>query len=161
MECREIKKFVDVGTRWEIDKRREIESHIALCERCRGLVASARLASMLIKAGIEENETAGMTPFLMARIKNRIRELGDQSVGSWESAVLALRGWLLAFGTAAVILLSISIQWQLPAIMLTGDHETELTSISNINEVLISGNMTEQPEAPEAVDEVIIDNYDE
>jgi len=36
--------------------------------------------------------------------------MGDRNAGSWENAVIAVRGWLIAFGVVAFLLLTLSGQ---------------------------------------------------
>jgi hypothetical protein len=120
----------------------EIRAHIAQCQRCREDLALERLAAVLIKAhrSLTPDTDPGVNPYLMTRIRARIRELGEQGVNSWESAILTLRGWLIAFGAAAVLLFSLSMQWQLSNATAANDQDNEQTALSIISEDFISGN---------------------
>jgi hypothetical protein len=122
----------------------EFRTHSAICDRCRKELAIEALTSALIKAhssiNLSDTETVD-NPYLMARIRTRIRELSEHGVNSWESAILALRGWLIAFGAAAILLLTISVQWQLSNSSQPNDNDSELTQLSNISEDFLSGNV--------------------
>ncbi len=78
--------------------------------------AADRLAGRLIscyaaRVDAEAEEAAGQA-FFAARVRNRIREMREQNVSSWEVAVMALRGWIVALGAAAIIFFFVSTQWQ-------------------------------------------------
>jgi hypothetical protein len=96
------------------------------------------LTSAIIGAGCassDEIEHAASNPFLIIRIRDRIQELREQRFSSWEIAVTAMRGWLVAFATVAIILITASIQWQPSAV--TSDFEDELNT-QNPTEYLVS-----------------------
>jgi len=128
----------------------EVRRHVESCPDCRRRVAGERLTSMMIRSGMRSDDPPSVSPFLMSRIRARIGELQDQGAGSWESAILALRGWLIAFGAVAAVLLLMTGLWGSRS-SLPRDHETELSSISNVNEVLLSGNISREAKK-EAVD---------
>lgn len=160
MTCYEIKRKIYLAPRPDLIEMPDVRAHVENCVECHRIVAGEQLSALIIKAGVE-NEAASapstISPFLMARIRNRVRELSDQGAGSWDSAILALRGWLLAFGTAAIILLLLSVQWRTtPERALMRDHEAELSAISNVNEVLLSGKLARQAKTDnEAIRDVI------
>jgi hypothetical protein len=143
MNCKKIRKALNYSLQLSDADRQELATHTANCEGCRRAAAIGSLTSALIKAHTSEIRAEEVNPYLMTRIGARIRELGGVAgitgVGSWESAVLSLRGWVLAFGAAALILLSISVQWQLSNV--TPDQDNDVTSLSNIGEEFISGNI--------------------
>jgi hypothetical protein len=140
MNCKKIRRALNYSFQLSEADRQEFTAHTANCEGCRRAVAIGSLTNALIRAHTSEIRTEEVNPYLMTRIRARIRELGGAAgVGSWESAVLSLRGWLLAFGAAAFILLSISVQWQLSNV--TPDQDNDVTSLSNIGEEFISGNI--------------------
>ena len=113
-------------------------AHAKLCEDCGDELAMERLTLALLKAYSSSSEKeASEPPYLMARIRARIRELGEQGVGSWESAILALRGWIFAFGAVALLLLTMSVQWKFSNPPGT-DPVDDATSLINISEEFIS-----------------------
>jgi hypothetical protein len=150
MRCREVKRlFKDAAAREESGRRHEAALHLAECEECRRGVMLERLSSALLSAHRSKSLAKSLAepefpeqPYLMARIKARVRELGEQGVGSWETAVLAMRGWVLALGAAAVLLLAISLQWQLPNAGDAADRDTDVTSLSSIGDDFLSGNFS-------------------
>jgi len=113
-------------------------THAMSCSACHDLLRLNKLMSAIIEArcaSSEEIEQTASNPFLIRKIRNRIQELREQRFGSWEMAVAAMRGWLVAFATVAIILIAVSVQWQSSAI--TNDLDDELSS-QNPAEYLIS-----------------------
>ncbi len=153
MNCRDIKRKILFAP--DSLESAEVRRHVERCQNCRRSVAGERLTSMMIRSGMRGDDLQAVSPFLMSRIRARIGELHDQGAGSWESAILALRGWLIAFGAVAAVLLLMTGLWG-SRNSLTRDHDTELSSISNVNEVLLSGNIP-----GEAKKEAIGDGFDE
>ncbi|MGH9428229.1 MAG: hypothetical protein ACRD2L_18245 [Terriglobia bacterium] len=112
--------------------------HARSCPACRNLLMLDKLTSAIIKASrasSNEVERAASNPFLINSIRNRIQELREQRFGSWEMAVTAMRGWLVAFATVAIILIAVSVQWQPSAI--TSDLDDDLNTQSTA-EYLVS-----------------------
>jgi hypothetical protein len=138
MKCTEIRRILKYNNQKDHAIPDQVMAHIELCDRCREAMAMERLTAALLNAYTSsEKEPAGEPVYLMSRIRARIRELSDQGVGSWESAVLALRGWIIAFGAAAILLLTISVHGKLsnaPGI----DPVDDATSLTNISEDFIS-----------------------
>lgn len=160
MTCYEIKRKIYLAPRPDLIEMPDVRAHVEECVECHRIVAGERLSALMIKAEVEYVEAQApseISPFLMARIRNRVREISEQRAGSWDSAILALRGWLLAFGTAAIILILLSVQWRpAPERAVMRDHETELSSISNVNEVLLSGKLSRRTKTNnEAIGDVI------
>jgi hypothetical protein len=95
-----------------------------------------KLMCAIIKAGqasADEMEEAASNPFLINKIRNRIRELREQQFGSWEMVVATMpkwKGWLAAFAATAIILMAVSIQWQPSTV--ASDLDDELISISDV-----------------------------
>jgi hypothetical protein len=138
MKCSEIRRLLKYKYQNDNAIPDKVMAHVKLCDRCREEMAIERLTAALLSAyASADKESAGEPPYLMARIRARIRELSDQGVGSWESAVLALRGWIIAFGAAAILLLTMSVQGNLsnaPGI----DPVDDATSLTNISEDFVS-----------------------
>jgi hypothetical protein len=89
------------------------------------------------RAPSDEVEQIASNPFLISKIRGRIQELREQRFGSWEIAVAAMRGWLVAFTTVAIILIAVSVQWQRQPSVITSDLDDELNA-QNPAEYLIS-----------------------
>jgi hypothetical protein len=139
MNCKQARKLFRTNSAG----RHELAAHTAVCDKCRKELAIESLTSALIKAHSTTNLSAaetGENPYLMTRIRARIRELSEHGVNSWESAILALRGWLIAFGAAAILLLTISVQWQISNAGSSNESDNELTQLSNISDDFLSGN---------------------
>jgi hypothetical protein len=138
MKCSEIRRLLKYQYKNDNAIPDKVMAHVKVCDHCREAMAMERLTAALLNAyATSDKESAGEPPYLMSRIRARIRELGDQGVGSWESAVLALRGWIIAFGAVAILLLSMSFQGKLsnaPGI----DPIDDATSLTNISEDFIS-----------------------
>lgn len=138
MKCREVTRIMNHSQIAARSVSNSILIHARSCPQCCNLLLLNKLTSAIIEASCasgDEIEQASSNPFLIIRIRNRIQELREQRFGSWEMAVAAMRGWLVAFATVAIILITASIQWQSPAI--TSDLEDEL-SPQNPAEYLIS-----------------------
>ncbi len=158
--CKKIRRALNYSLQLSDADRGVLASHTANCDGCRKAAAIGSLSNALIKAHTSEIRAEEMNPYLMTRIRARIRELGVAGgIGSWESAVLSLRGWLLAFGAAAFILLSISVQWQLSNV--TPDQDNDVTSLSNIGEEFISGNIGKAAGALPLKNEAIMPDHDD
>jgi hypothetical protein len=139
MNCTEIKKLIKNEYQIETVIHEKLMAHAQLCDKCRKELAMQRLTSALLKAYTSrEKEEAGESPYLMARIRARIRELGEQGVGSWESAILALRGWIFAVGATAILLLTISVQSKHSNAPGSIDPVDDATSLTDISEDFIS-----------------------
>jgi hypothetical protein len=140
MKCTEIRRSLKHNYQNDHAISAEVMAHVELCDHCREAMAMERLTAALLNAYASSNsdkEQASEPPYLMSRIRARIRELSDQGVGSWESAVLALRGWIIAFGAVAILLLTMSVQGKLsnaPGI----EPIDDATSLTNISEDFIS-----------------------
>lgn len=142
MKCTEIKKILKNDNKKDNKKdiaiHAQVMAHAEICDDCRREIALARLTSALLKAYSSSGKEAGEPTDLMTRIRTRIRELSEQGVGSWESAVLALRGWIFAFGAVALLLLTMSVQWKPTNSPGMIDPVDDATSLTNISEDLIS-----------------------
>jgi hypothetical protein len=138
MKCTEIRRSLKYNYQNDHAIPDQVMAHVELCDHCRKAIAMERLTTALLNAyASSDKKPEGESPYLMSRIRARIRELSDQGVGSWESAVLALRGWIIAFGAAAILLLTLSVQGKLsnaPGI----DPVDDATSLTNISEDFIS-----------------------
>lgn len=149
MKCREVKKQIRQGmsaSSVNCEWREGLMEHTRQCEECRQALALEGLTDALFKAYRAEETITPDNPDLMARITARIRELSEHGVGTWESAVLGLRGWLLGFAAAAALLFSFSVssQFQLFTNSNTNGssaataHDSEAATLSILSEDFIS-----------------------
>lgn len=147
MTCKEYQQALEAFDRNPSDLQAgEFVDHSRDCKQCREAGAAEAMSRALLRAFVATNAEATAAydnPYLMTRIKARIREMGEQGVSSWESAVLALRSWLLGFGVLAILLLTLSLQgrWQGPwsGGAQPAELENEATTIAAFNEDYISG----------------------
>ncbi len=155
MNCKEVKRALKYGNSFD---RNEVVDHTGRCENCREDLALESLTTALMNVHISDHKSNGEmieeNPYLITRIRARIRELGEQGVTSWESAILALRGWVVAFGTAAVLLVAISAQWQSTNMSAANDNDADLSTLSSLNEDYISGNINGPGKSPETLNPV-------
>jgi hypothetical protein len=112
MTCKEVKKvlthgFLSPATRIPY----EVKYHARSCERCGQELAINSLTNALV-GGFSDFEEPEQSPWdearLVNRIKVRIREMDGRGLGSWDTSIIAIRGWLLAFGATAILLLALS-----------------------------------------------------
>ncbi len=115
MKCREVARIINHSQTAHESIGNPILIHARSCPACYDLLLLNELVSVIVKAGCasgDEIERTATNPFLMSKIRNRIQELREQRFGSWETAVAAMRGWLVAFATVAIILIAVSVQRQ-------------------------------------------------
>lgn len=151
MACREYCERLDVFEDY-LDgqlagaKAAEVSAHLERCAECREEVESARLAGMLLRAGLEP--TGEPSGIFWTRVRARLREEEEKQMVAdfWPALeVLARRFTLTA---AAVFVLSfgymIGIEWQnrnVPATRVTEVREIFPESVrqpADSNEVLMS-----------------------
>ena len=114
MNCAQVKKSLEFGhsSLLTAQQQSELETHAQFCEACNQELAVERLMNLLVRS--QADATVEESPWdevrLANRIKARINEMNERGTGSWETAVIAVRGWLLAFGAAAILLLMLSNQ---------------------------------------------------
>jgi hypothetical protein len=109
MNCREARNIERQGGSSETLMRSEAREHVKACEACRKTIYLDALGVSLVQAysRIEPGSEPGPSPFFMTRLRARIES--ERTVSVWETAVTAARGWLLAFGGVAALLLAVSV----------------------------------------------------
>ncbi len=146
MNCAQVKKSLEYD-HFPLTalQQSELEAHAQFCEACHQELAVDRLMSMLVNSQI--NPMAEDSPWdevrLANRIKARINEMNERGTGSWETAVIAFRGWLLAFGAAAILLLMLSNQLTTNTLAeLPDQSERDQVSLNSplMNEDILSNN---------------------
>lgn len=143
MNCKQVKKSLKYDYSPKADwQQRDVEDHAKTCESCRQELAINRLMKTLIGGyGQPVPEESPWDEIRLAnRIKSRIHEMAERSNSSWETAIISVRGWLLAFGAAAILLLVLSSQ--LPASNLSDQGDRDQVSLSSplMSEEIISNN---------------------
>lgn len=90
-------------------------SHAESCTNCRNESAIDSLVDSLLKNHAEASPEDFLQNHwdesrLTRRVFARIQEMEEGDASTWESGVIAIRGWLVAFGTAAILLVALSSQ---------------------------------------------------
>lgn len=116
MNCKQVKKSLRYGYSSATNSQQaEMEAHARFCKACGRELSIDRLMNTLVNS--HSNSMPEESPWdevrVANRIKSRIQEMNERGNGSWDTAIIAVRGWLLAFGAAAVLLLVLTNQ--LPA----------------------------------------------
>ncbi len=163
MNCREVRRSYRteaLPATGQSSLIKLVSEHAEECRGCRDFLIVENLTHALLTASeappLERGADAGPdNPYLMTRIRSRIRELSEQGANSWEASILGLRGWLIGFGAVAVLLLSMmSVEWPFNGATVDSYPEPELSSLSNIGEDFMSGSAkTPEPNDQEADDD--------
>ncbi|HMV47645.1 MAG TPA: hypothetical protein PLD20_25445 [Blastocatellia bacterium] len=146
MNCAQVKKSLQYDhLPLTILQQSELEAHAQSCEACHKELAIDRLMSMLVNSQIDPmvEESPWDEVQLANRIKARINEMNERGMGSWETAVIAVRGWLLAFGAAAILLVMLSNQLTTNSLAeLPDQSERDQASLNSplMNEDILSNN---------------------
>jgi len=145
MNCREARNIERQKTGGQSDlilRRSEAREHIKACEPCRKAIYLDQLGASLIKAysSPEPGSEAGPSPFFMTRLRARIE---SERSSVWETAVTAARGWLLAFGGVAALLLAVSVVWlPAPTARLLGTDNEVLALPADSENIVIANSET-------------------
>ena len=145
MNCKQVKKYLRYSYSPTSDwQQSELEAHAQFCESCgRELAIGKLMDTLVLSYGNSDSDDSPWDEVRLAnRIKSRIQEMGERGTGSWETGIIAVRGWLVAFGAAAVLLLVLSNQ-------LTTNHSLDQTDRDQVslssplpNEEIISSNFS-------------------
>lgn len=112
MNCTQTRRQLKFGYPAASEMRAQMAAHARQCLACRQALAVEQLTVLLVRSSRLPNEDASLAPYseqrLVYRTMTRIRELKARGANSWTAAVIGLRGWLFAFGTAALLLLALS-----------------------------------------------------
>jgi len=131
MKCREVARITNHSRTALGSVSNPMLIHARSCLTCHDLLLLNKLMSAIVEAGCASSDEIGQTasnPFLLSKIRNRIQELREQRFGSWEMAVTAMRGWLVAFATVAIVLIAVSVQWRRQPSTITSDLDDELSA---------------------------------
>lgn len=133
MKCKEVIRLLTYGQDSEAAAQIEITRHTATCQKCREELAVNSILKSIIKNHefTEDEHSVWDELRLVNQVRSRIQLAKESGSGSWESAVISIRGWLVGFAAAAVLLLILS--GQLAASNATAKKEEgKLDLISNI-----------------------------
>ncbi len=142
MNCRQAKRAIPDYLTLP-DSYSEVEDHVRSCRDCGRELALEKLTDELIKShSLELPDPSYWDEVrLVNRIKSRIREIGDRNAGSWENAIIAVRGWLVAFGVVAILLLVLSSQMAISENDNRQDSAQNARTESNLGEDIVSNNV--------------------
>lgn len=142
MNCRQVKRAISSNQTSSISFG-ELEAHTRACRSCSRELALEKLTYELFKChSINVPDPSPWDEVRMVnRIKSRIRETGDRNAGSWENSIIAVRGWLLAFGIVAILLLALSSQMAINNYSNQQDQAQEARTEPNLGEDMISTNV--------------------
>lgn len=112
MRCREVGRLITYGQDAERAARFEVTQHARSCEKCsEELAASSVIKTILESYSHTDNEQfVWEEARLVNRVKSGIQAAKENGLGTWESAVISIRGWLVGFAAAAILLLALSGQ---------------------------------------------------
>lgn len=114
MNCREVKKILRKGHFPVSNKVQEMEHHALDCIKCKQELIISNLINALISDDVAA-DSYEYSPWdevrLVNQIKSRIHTVNEHKSGTWDAAVIGIRGWLLAFGAMAIFLLMLISQF--------------------------------------------------
>lgn len=113
MTCKEINKLLNYGSSPGINISQDIKNHAQSCVQCSEELVINNMLNILVTSHSDFSYPE-QSPWddvrLLNRIKTRIHEISERGTASWDTAIIAVRGWLLAFGVTAIVLLILSSQ---------------------------------------------------
>jgi len=117
--------------------------HLEQCATCQRRLGLDHLAASLIRiyAAPSAQESPFPSPYFFTRLRARLS--AEAGLNFWESAILAARGWLLAFGAVAAILLAaslISLRAQSPQTTQLPDYSVESLFVPAARENILIAN---------------------
>lgn len=145
MKCKEIIRLLTYGQDGDPIARYEIAQHALACKKCSEELAFHLAIKSIVKShDFSEAEHSVLEAWNEARLVNqvkaRIQSAKENGIGTWESAVISMRGWLVGFAAAAILLLALSVSNSV-----NNNEESKLDLIStapvpSASEDLISSN---------------------
>ena len=114
MTCREVNRLLKKEYFPASNTIQEVKSHALSCGECGQELVLNTLMGALVNSYVDANSYE-YSPWddvrLVNQIKSRIHTINEHRTGSWDAAVIGIRGWLLAFGAMAIFLLVLSGQF--------------------------------------------------
>ncbi len=140
MNCRQVNRVLRRNPPSAGEFCYELEAHAQSCMACSQELAINRLMNTLVSAhGDQNEESPGDSTRIVNPIKLRIREVNERGAASWDTAIIAVRGWLIAFGATAILLLVLSTEMATSSVnQVTSDNIGR--NNANWSEELISSN---------------------
>lgn len=112
MKCKEIIRLMTYGRDAEPGLHLEISQHAFTCKKCREELAVNSILKSIVKNHnfLDEEHSVWDEVRLVNQVKVRIQSARENGLGTWESAVISFRSWLVGFAAAAILLLALSSQ---------------------------------------------------
>lgn len=144
MICRDVKQLLNHEVTRNNETMAEASRHAESCEECSQLLVLESLTTSLLSVPAADAEFEP-SPFWFSKVKSRIQEMKEYGISSWEAAIMGLRGWIAAFGAVAMLLVALSLQWQLSGAAIHIDHEEELNAQASVEELIGGGAENDSP----------------
>jgi hypothetical protein len=90
----------------------EARRHLDGCRGCREALKYDILTAELMRSYATPGDESEVTPspFFLTRLRGRLdAERRERGLSPWESAVMAARGWLLAFAAVVAVMCAVSL----------------------------------------------------
>ena len=142
MICKDVKRQVKYGMPRNREAMAEARAHAETCASCSQFLALDNLTASLLSALAWDAEFEP-SPFWLSKVKSRIQEMKEHGISSWEAAIMGLKGWIAAFGAAAMLLIALGLQWQVSNGSI--DHEEELNAQASVEELISGGPENDAP----------------
>jgi predicted anti-sigma-YlaC factor YlaD len=146
MNCVNVRRAVRRESTTGRPSAEAIREHLQGCADCRGALSPELLIGELIRNSAAPRNESEITPspFFMTRLRARLEaEREERNLSPWEAAVMATRGWLLAFVAIVAVLCTISI-WYLRAhdmlLSPNGDLNAEVMALPPGSENILIAN---------------------
>ena len=143
MKCKQVIKSLKYDYLPKTDQQQnEMEAHAQSCETCGQELVIRNLVNALVSSyGNSAPEESPWDDIRLANgIKSRIREMSECGASSWETAIISVRGWLVAFGVTAILLLVLSNQLAISNSSDQNDRDQISQSNAPWSEEIISNN---------------------
>jgi hypothetical protein len=116
MTCREVKALIRKEYSPALIISNEVKYHTRSCTKCnQEQIISSLINTLVTSYGDSNSYEQSPSPWddirLVNRIKSRIQAISEHRASSWDIAIIGVRGWLLAFGAMAILLLVLSSQF--------------------------------------------------
>jgi anti-sigma factor RsiW len=151
MACREYSERLDVfedylDGRLPADAAAAVTAHFERCAACRDEVESARLAGMLLRAGLEPTEEPGGVFWTRMRARLREEEEKQRVADFWPALEVLARRFTLTSAAALVLLFGVLVGTESKDQSFSTQGQTEVREIfpesvrqpTDGNEVLLS-----------------------
>lgn len=143
MKCKEVARLITYGRDAEPTLQIEVTRHSLSCKKCREELTAHSVIKSLLTSTVSIESDDWEEVRLVNQVKARIQATKESGLGSWESAVISIRGWLVGFAAAAILLLALSGQLAVSKSAVEKDESSEQISstVTPMTDDLISNNI--------------------